>query len=87
MVRVDLEKSHLCYGKAFISFQVSLGIQLFHHLFSAVLIGGIFVQTGDDAKRPFANVKFCLSILVFFLYTHIMAPVLLCESSILCQIF
>jgi hypothetical protein len=45
-----------------------------------VLIGGIFLQTGDDAKRPFANVKFCLSVLVFFLYTHIMTPVLLCES-------
>jgi hypothetical protein len=43
-------------------------------------MGGIFLQTGDDAKRPFANVKFCLSVLVFFLYTHIMTPVLLCES-------
>lgn len=61
---------------------VSLGIQLFHHLFSAVLIGGIFLQTGDDAKRPFANVKFCLSVLVFFLYTHIMTPVLLFPTAV-----
>lgn len=61
-------------------FQVSLGIQLFHHLFSAILFGGVFHQTGDDARRPFVNVKFCLSVLVFFLYTHIMTPVLLCKS-------
>lgn len=47
-----------------------------------MLIGGIFLQIGDDAKRPFANVKFCLSVLVFFLYTHIMTPVLLCELSL-----
>lgn len=61
---------------------VSLGIQLFHHLFSAVLFGCIFLQIGDDARRPFANVKFCLSVLVFFLYTHIMTPVLLFPTAV-----
>jgi len=65
--------------RSLLSLQVSLGIQLFHHLFSAVLIGGIFLQAGDDAKRPFTNVKFCLSVLVFFLYTHVMTPVHICE--------
>lgn len=61
---------------------VALGIQLFHHLFSAILIGSIFFHMGDDASRTFANVKFCLSVLVFFLYTHIMTPVLLFPNAV-----
>lgn len=61
---------------------VSLGIQVFHHMFSAVFFGWTFLHTGDDGNKPFTNVKFCLSVLVFFLYTHIMSPVLLLPSAV-----
>jgi len=67
------------HHESLLSFQVSLGIQIFHHLFSAVLLGCIFLHIGNDGSKPFTNMKFCLSVLVFFLYTHIMSPVLLCE--------
>ncbi|KAJ9582805.1 hypothetical protein L9F63_022846, partial [Diploptera punctata] len=61
---------------------VALWIQLFHHVFSAILVGFIFLQMGEDASRVIANLKFCLCIVMFFLYTHIMTPVLLLPSAI-----
>ncbi|KAI5642773.1 ABC-2 type transporter domain-containing protein [Phthorimaea operculella] len=56
---------------------VSLYIQLAHHVVSAVLLGSIFFQVGNNANVPVVNFKFCLSCLVFFMYTYIMIPVLL----------
>ncbi|KAJ2950237.1 hypothetical protein O0L34_g11599 [Tuta absoluta] len=56
---------------------VTIWIQLAHHVVSAVLLGSIFFQVGNDANVPVVNFKFCLSCLVFFMYTYIMIPVLL----------
>ncbi|CAH2076869.1 unnamed protein product, partial [Iphiclides podalirius] len=56
---------------------VTLWIQLAHHVVSAVLIGSIFFLVGNDAAKPIVNYKFCISVLVFFMYTHVMIPVLL----------
>jgi hypothetical protein len=60
-------------------FQLSLWIQLLHHVLSAFLIGNIFLSVGNDAETPIVNFKFCLCCLVFFMYTYVMIPVLLCE--------
>ncbi|XP_034826923.1 ATP-binding cassette sub-family G member 1-like [Maniola hyperantus] len=56
---------------------LSLWIQLLHHVSAAVLLGGIFFLIGNDGNAPIANFKFCLSCVVFFMYTYIMIPVLL----------
>ncbi|KAG6460911.1 hypothetical protein O3G_MSEX012299 [Manduca sexta] len=56
---------------------ISLWIQLIHHVTSAVLLGSIFFGIGNDGASPIANFKFCLSCLVFFMYTYIMIPILL----------
>ncbi|XP_023936206.1 ATP-binding cassette sub-family G member 1-like [Bicyclus anynana] len=56
---------------------LSLWIQLLHHISAAVLLGGIFFLIGNDGNAPIANFKFCVSCVVFFMYTHIMIPVLL----------
>ncbi|XP_026752084.1 ATP-binding cassette subfamily G member 4-like [Galleria mellonella] len=56
---------------------VTLWIQLMHHLITALLLGSIFYHVGNDANAPIVNFKFCLSCLVFFMYTYIMLPVLL----------
>ncbi|XP_059055462.1 ATP-binding cassette sub-family G member 1-like isoform X2 [Achroia grisella] len=56
---------------------ISLWIQLLHHLVTAFLLGSIFFHVGNDASSPIVNFKFCLSCLVFFMYTYIMLPVLL----------
>ncbi|KAL4713602.1 hypothetical protein ACJJTC_016685 [Scirpophaga incertulas] len=56
---------------------MSLWIQLIHHVISASLLGSIFFLVGNDANAPIVNFKFCLSCVVFFMYTYIMIPVLL----------
>uniref|UniRef100_S4NIB2 ABC transporter n=3 Tax=Pararge aegeria TaxID=116150 RepID=S4NIB2_9NEOP len=56
---------------------LSLWIQLLHHVSAAGLLGGIFFMIGNDGNAPIANFKFCLSCVVFFMYTYIMIPVLL----------
>ncbi|XP_065210025.1 ATP-binding cassette subfamily G member 4-like [Planococcus citri] len=60
----------------------SLWIQFGHHLFSALLLGGIFIGVGNDGSRPFDNFKFCISVLVFFMYTYTMSPVLLFPEEV-----
>lgn len=54
-------------------------IQLFHHVISGFLVGGIFFGIGDDASQVLANFKYCVSIVAFFMYTHVMVPVLICK--------
>ncbi|CAG4983640.1 unnamed protein product [Parnassius apollo] len=56
---------------------VTLWIQLAHHVVSAVLLGSIFFLVGNDGSAPVVNFKFCISVVVFFMYTYIMIPVLL----------
>lgn len=57
-----------------------LWIQLLHHVISGLLVGGIFFGIGDDASQVLANFKYCVSIVAFFMYTHVMVPVLICKS-------
>lgn len=54
-----------------------LYIQFFHHLLSGLLIGGIFYGIGNDASQTVAIFKYCLCVNVFFMYTHVMVPVIL----------
>ncbi|XP_038214708.1 ATP-binding cassette sub-family G member 1-like [Zerene cesonia] len=56
---------------------ISLWIQFIHHVTAAVLLGGIFFGIGNNGSVPIANFKFCLSCLVFFMYTYVMIPILL----------
>lgn len=56
-----------------------LNIQFFHHLVSGMLIGGIFFGTGNDASQSVSVFKYCISVNVFFMYTYVMSPVLLCK--------
>lgn len=56
---------------------LNLWIQLLHHVSAAVLLGGIFFLIGNDGNLPIANFKFCLSCIVFFMYTYVMIPVLI----------
>ncbi|XP_072938739.1 ATP-binding cassette subfamily G member 4-like [Epargyreus clarus] len=56
---------------------ISLWIQFAHHVMSALLLGGIFFHVGNDGNQPVVNFKFCLSCLVFFMYTYVMVPILI----------
>lgn len=59
--------------------RLGLYIQFFHHLLSGLIIGGIFYGIGNDAAQTIAIFKYCVCINVFFMYTHVMMPVLLCK--------
>lgn len=56
-----------------------LWIQLFHHILSGLLVGGIFYGIGEDAGQMIANFKYCMSVVAFFMYTYVMVPVLICK--------
>lgn len=53
--------------------------QFLHHLLSGLLVGGVFLGTGQDGAQTIAVFKYCISINVFFMYTYTMVPVLLCK--------
>lgn len=53
-----------------------LGMQLIHHVVSAVLCGITFYGTGNDAAEFFQNIKFCLALCVFYVYTYVMVSIL-----------
>ncbi|XP_025205078.1 ATP-binding cassette sub-family G member 4-like [Melanaphis sacchari] len=61
---------------------IGLWISFFHHTFSALLLGSIYFGIGVDGNRPFENFKFCISVIVFFVYTHVMGPVLTFPSEV-----
>ncbi|XP_059475129.1 ATP-binding cassette subfamily G member 4-like [Neocloeon triangulifer] len=47
-----------------------------HHLVSALLLGGMFYDIGDDAGMAYQNIKFFICMIVFFLYAYMMAAVI-----------
>lgn len=59
--------------------KTSLYIQLFHHILSGLIVGGIFYGIGNDASQTNAIFKYCVCCNVFFMYTYVMTPVLLCK--------
>lgn len=61
-------------------FQLALWIQLLHHVITALFLGGIFFDIGNDAAKPITNFKFCFTIVIFFTYTYLMVPILICKS-------
>ncbi|OWR46507.1 hypothetical protein KGM_200492B, partial [Danaus plexippus plexippus] len=61
---------------------LSLWIQLLHHVIGALLTGGIFFLIGNDGNQPIANFKFCISCVVFFMYTYLMIPILLFPTEL-----
>ncbi|XP_015366399.1 PREDICTED: ATP-binding cassette sub-family G member 1-like [Diuraphis noxia] len=68
--------------KQFCRNSTGLWISFFHHTFSALLLGSIYYGIGSDGNRPFENFKFCISVIVFFVYTHVMGPVLTFPSEV-----
>lgn len=61
--------------------KIGLTIQMMHAIISASFLGGIFLDIGDNVTRPFENFKFCIGVLVYYMYTHFMVPILLCECD------
>ncbi|XP_052132803.1 ATP-binding cassette subfamily G member 4 [Frankliniella occidentalis] len=61
-------------------------VGLFVQMFGAVLVGAslgaVFYGKGDDVTRPFDNFKFCIGVLVYYMYCPFMVPILLFPSEL-----
>ncbi|KAK9695455.1 ABC-2 type transporter [Popillia japonica] len=57
--------------------KIALTIQFSHHIISGLSLGVIFFNTGNDASQSLATFKFFVSLMVFYLYTYIISPILL----------
>lgn len=56
-----------------------LYIQFFHHLASALLMGGIFYGIGNNASQMVSSFKLLLCVTVFFMYTYAMTATIACK--------
>jgi len=41
------------------------------------MLGAVYYQVARDASQTFGHMKFCIGVVFFYTYTHLMAPVLL----------
>lgn len=60
-------------------FFTALWIQTVHHVMCSILIGLSFFKTANDGSEMFNHLKLCVGLVIFFAYTQIMVPVLVCE--------
>lgn len=54
-------------------------VQCLHSIISGLLLGSIYIGTGQDGSQTMGIFKYCIAVNVFFMYTYTMMPVLLCE--------
>lgn len=59
--------------------KATLGYQILHHSFSGLCCGFTFFQAGLEANLFLQNIKFCLALCVFYVYTYLMVSILYCE--------
>jgi hypothetical protein len=58
--------------------QAMMRLLFTHHLLSAIFLGGMFKDSGNDAGKAYQNIKYFISVVVFFLYAYMMAAVVVC---------
>lgn len=56
-----------------------LKVQFIHYLMCGLTIGAMFYGTANDGTQFFNHLKLCVGIILFFGYTQLMIPVLLCK--------
>ena len=59
--------------------QVALQIQFIHHTMCAFLVALLYFNVARDGSQFFTHMKFSIGLVLFYTYTHVMVPVLLCE--------
>lgn len=66
---------------------MGLKLQLYHHFLCALIIGIVFYDQGKDGGQFFNHMKYCMGVIVFHTYTHVMVPVLTFpyEVKLLCK--
>lgn len=67
------------YTNTFFLYFPGIYIQTVHHVMCGLLMGLCFFNMANDGTQMFNHLKMCVGIVLFFAYTQIMAPVLVCE--------
>ncbi|KAK4886496.1 hypothetical protein RN001_002767 [Aquatica leii] len=62
--------------------RTGMGLQLFSHCVAGGLLGSLFFGIGNNAEMAVENFFFCLSVLMFFIFTYLMTPALTYPSEI-----
>ncbi|XP_022919463.1 ATP-binding cassette subfamily G member 4-like [Onthophagus taurus] len=57
--------------------KTGLFLQFGHHIFCGLFLGILFYNIGNSGSEFLSNVKLFYGIVVYFMFTHIMAPILL----------
>lgn len=57
----------------------TLAIQLLHYMLCAVLAGACFYGIADRGDMMYNHLKFCLSVVLFFSYTRLLIPIIICR--------
>ncbi|XP_022129072.1 ATP-binding cassette sub-family G member 1 [Pieris rapae] len=60
----------------------ALWIQTIHHIGCALLIGVCFFNMANDGTQMFNHLKMCVGLVIFFVYTQIMVPVLVYPQEV-----
>ncbi|KAF2896641.1 hypothetical protein ILUMI_09535 [Ignelater luminosus] len=56
---------------------VVIWVQLFYHALCVVFYGGLFYGVGNNGSLTVQSLNYCFSVMIFFVYTYLMSPVLL----------
>lgn len=57
----------------------ALKVQLIHYFLCGFIVGVLYYGTANEGTQFYGHLKLCVSVIVFFGYTHLMIPVLLCK--------
>lgn len=56
----------------------TLAIQFFHYMLCSILAGVCFYGIAERGDMMYNHLKFCLSVVLFFSYTRLLIPIIIC---------
>lgn len=59
--------------------KVALQIQFIHHSMCAIMVSILYFNLARDGSQFFTHMKFSIGLVLFYTYTHVMVPVLVCK--------
>lgn len=63
--------------------RIALALHLGHNILCGLSVGILFYQVGAKSDSMMVNMKYLFGIVVYFLFTHAVAPILLCKLVII----
>lgn len=54
-------------------------LQLFHYIFTGLVVGFAFYGNGNDGSMMYNHLKFAVGVMLFYFHTRLFIPIILCE--------